>query len=409
MKNWFNQLINWRSILPENKASGVASLIAYNALGQPVWTPRRYDQLTEEGFCRNVIVHRAVSLIARGAASVPWKLYCGRDEVHEHAVLDLLHHPNPMQGGAAFIESILAYKLLSGNSYIEAVAGKKGLPVELYPLRPDRIKIVPGISGVPLAYEYTVNGRTKRIMVDDLNGDSAVLHLKAFHPLNDWYGMSPLEAAAGAIDQHNAVSSHNLALLQNGGRPTGALKISSQSHMTEEQRQNLRDDMRNVYEGAINAGKMMVLEGEFEWQEMGLSPKDLDFIAGKNLSAREIAQVYGVPPMLVGVPGDATFANYREARYHLWEDTIIPLLDHLCDEFNHWLLPKYGNLSLRLCFDLESIPALAPRRENAWKRISKADFLTLNEKRRALGYEPIEGGDVMLHEERDEDGTQIQI
>jgi HK97 family phage portal protein len=393
MKTWFKKIAADLLQRSETKQSRVSPLIAYSSLGKPVWTPKRYDKLAEEGFAKNVIVYRSVNLIAQGAASVPWRLYKGDEQIYEHPVLDLLRHPSPTQGGAAFIEAVLAFKLLAGNSYVEAVRGAQGVPVELYPLRPDRVKIIPGSAGVPRAYEYSVNSRSRVIPVNGVSGEADILHLKSFHPLNDWYGMSPVETAAGAIDQHNAVSSHNLALLQNGGRPSGALKISSDMNLSEDQRRSLRDDVRSVYEGALNAGRLMVLEGDFEWQEMGLSPKDLDFIAGKNLSAREIAQAYGVPPMLVGVPGDATFANYREARYHLWEDTIIPLLDHMCDEFNHWLLPKFDEDDLYLDFDIESIPALAPRREKTWKQISEVSFLTVNEKRRALGYEPIKNGD----------------
>lgn len=393
MKKFFQKVASGLLQRSESKQSQVSSLIAYNSIGRPVWTPKRYDRLAEEGFSKNVIVYRAVNLIARGAASVPWRLYQGDEQIYEHPLLDLLHHPNPAQGGAAFMETVLAFKLLAGNSYVEVVTGSDGYPAELYALRPDRVKIIPGRAGVPSAYEYSVNARSRIIPVNSTTGESDILHLKTFHPLNDWYGFSPVESAAGAIDQHNAVSDHNLSLLQNGGRPSGALKVCSGMNLNDEQRRSLRDDLRSVYEGSLNAGKLMVLEGNFEWQEMGLSPKDLDFIAGKNLSAREIAQAYGVPPMLVGVPGDATFANYREARYHLWEDTIIPLLDHLCDEFNHWLLPKFGQKDLYLAFDLESIPALAPRREKTWKQISDVSFLTINEKRRALGYEPVKGGD----------------
>jgi HK97 family phage portal protein len=134
------------------------------------------------------------------------------------------------------------------------------------------------------------------------------------------------------------------------------------------------------------------MEGDFDWKEMGLSPKDLDFVEGKNISAREIAQAFGVPPMLVGVPGDATFANYREARFHLWEDTIIPLVEYITAELNLWLLPQFSE-NLRLAYDLDSIPALAPRREAAWAKIASADFLTINEKRQAVGYSPVSDGD----------------
>jgi HK97 family phage portal protein len=333
---------------------------------------------------------------------VPWRLFKGDKELSQSPLLDVFHHPNPRQGGAAFIEAVLAYKLLSGNSYVEAVYGSSGAPSELYPLRPDRIRVIPGIAGVPQAYDYSVNGKSRRIFVDPVDGRSEILHMKMFHPLNDWYGMSPIEAAACSIDQHNAVAAHNLSLLQNGGRPSGALKLNSKAdrgYMTEEQRHNLRQDVINAYEGARNAGRVLVLEGDFEWQEMGLSLKDLDFIEGKNLSAREIAQTYGVPSMLVGVPGDATFANYREARLHLWEDTVLPLLDHLCDEFNHWLVPQFGD-DLLLRFDIDFIPALGDRRENTWKKISDASFLTINEKRSFLGFPAISGGDA-LNERRE--------
>lgn len=381
------------------KASQTSSLVACNVVGKPVWTPRQYDALAREGYSQNVIVYRAVNLVSRSAASVPWRLHLGNKEIIAHPLLDLLHKPNPLQGGASFIEACLAFKLLSGNSYIEAVCDKGGLPVELYCLRPDRMKIIPGKNGVPKAYQYSVNGQDKIIPVDPINGFSNILHLKMFHPLDDWYGMSPIEAAAHAIDQNNAVSSHNLAILQNGGRPTGALISKSDQPLTQEQIEILREGIQANLSGSHNAGRVLVLEGGLDWKEMGLSPKDLDFINGKAMSAREIVQAFGVPPMLVGVPGDSTFANYKEARLHLWEDTIIPLLDHLCDEFNSWLLPQFSE-KLTLSFDLDGIPALANRRETLWKKITESNFLTTNEKRSALGYAPIKGGDTLPQGEK---------
>ena len=398
MMSWLKRLTSG-SLRPdlEQKASGTGSIVAYNVLGQPVWTPKRYDSLAEEGYQKNVIVYRCVNLISRGLASVPWLLYRRNSdqEVEKHPLLNLLNSPSPRQAGSAFMEAVVGYLLLAGNTYIEAVLDQQGIPQELHPLRPDRMKIIPGNDGVPLAYEYFVGGHRKQLAVDSLSGKSSVLHLKTFHPLNDWYGMSAIEAAAGAIDQHNAVAGHNLSLLQNGGRPLGALLIKTPPHnggLTDAQRDSLRQDVKQAYQGTSNAGKVMVLEGDFEWKEMGLSPKDLDFIEGKNLSAREIAQAYGVPPMLVGVPGDATFANYKEARFHLWEDTIIPLLEFFVAEFNLWLAPYFED-DLRLSYDTDSIPALAPKREAAWAKIIAADFLTINEKRQAVGYTPLDGYD----------------
>ncbi len=375
------------------KGSSVGALMAYQTAGRPVWTPRQYDQLSKEGYQKNVIAYRCVNMIARAVGSVPWRLYQGRDEILNHPLLTLLHHPNPRQAGSAFMESVVAYLLLAGNSYIEMVTTPQGAPGELYVLRPDRMQIIPSSLGTAHAYEYKVNGQSRQILSDPVTGQSSILHLKLFHPLNDWYGLSPIEAAACSIDQHNAVASHNLSILQNGGRPSGAF-LFKQRNLTQEQRDTFRQQITTLYEGEGNAGRMMVLEGDCQWQELGLSPRDLDFIEGKNLSAREIAQAYHVPPMLVGIPGDATFANYKEARYHLWEDTILPLLDTIIDEFNGWLTPLLGP-DLRLTYDIDAIPALAPRREEAWAKVAAATFLTINEKRRAVGYEPVEGGDIL--------------
>lgn len=392
MKTWLKTY--WRTF---KRKTSVTSPLLVTAAGprQPVWTPRQYDTLAEEGYQKNIIVYRCVSLISRGVSSVPWQLYKGGKPIDKHPLLSLLRHPNPQQSLSRFMESLSAYLLLAGNAYIEAVM-PEGEPCELYLLRPDRMQVVPGPFGVPEAYQYTLAGRSVRIPVDPLNAQSKILHLKTFHPLHDWYGMSPIEAAAQAIDQHNAVASHNLALLQHGGRPSGALEINLKEgeYFSEEQRVRLREELKEAYEGAGNAGRVLVLEGSFGWKEMGLSPKDLDFIEGKNLSAREIAQVYGVPPMLVGVPGDATFSNYKEARYHLWEDTILPHLENIKGELNQWLIPFFGD-KMQLVYDVEAIPALAPKREALWEKVEKASFLTINEKRALVGYPSLSRGNTL--------------
>jgi HK97 family phage portal protein len=378
------------------KSSRTASLVALGSVGQPVWTPRRYDSLAEEGYHQNVIVYRCVKLISQGIASVPFLLYDrkkGHDhEISDHPLLSLLKRPSPYQAGSSLMEAAVGYLLLSGNSYWEAICHPiDGNPTELYALRPDRVKVVPGAQGTPLGYEYTVGSHRRVIRTDRASGRSPILHLKFFNPLHDWYGMSPLEAAAASIDQHNTVASHNLSLLQNGGRPSGAFIIKPSAAMgslTDSQRETLRNDLKKLYEGNHNAGKILMMEGDFSWQEMGLSPKDLDFIDGKHVSAREIAQAFGVPSMLVGIPGEATFANYREARFHLWEDTILPLLEFVVAELNLWLAPYFGS-QLRLAYDVDHIPALAPRREAYWSKIAQCPFLTINEKRQAVGYTPL--------------------
>lgn len=263
------------------------------------------------------------------------------------------------------------------------------LPQELYILRPDRMRVQPGRNVFPAAYEYTVEGHKRRIPVDPQTGQSAVLHIKNFHPQQDWYGLSPLQAAALSIRQHRAISCHNLALMENGGRPSGALMIKPDTQsapLDDAARQDLKSQLMESYAGADNAGRMMVLEGDMDWKSMSLTPNDMDFGAAKNMAAREIAQAYGVPPMLVGVPGDATFANYREARFHLWEDTILPLLNVILSEVNRWFFPP--NSAYRFTYDVDQISAMALRRDPIWQRLKDADFLTEDEKRAAVGFGP---------------------
>jgi HK97 family phage portal protein len=203
MKAYLKSLFLPTTKRSSTKSSSVAPLVACGMVGNPVWTPRRSDALAAEGYQKNVIVYRCVNLIARGLGSVPWLLYRGDTEVDHHPLLDLLNSPSPRQAGSAFMEAAVGYLLLSGNTYIEAVTDHQGRPTELHPLRPDRMKVIPGAGGIPMGYEYSVGGQRKIIPCDAVTGHSSILHLKNFHPLNDWYGMSPIEAAAQSIEGFN--------------------------------------------------------------------------------------------------------------------------------------------------------------------------------------------------------------
>ncbi|CAO5674885.1 MAG: hypothetical protein HEEMFOPI_00140 [Holosporales bacterium] len=358
-------------------------------------TSTHYDQLAKQGYAKNVIAYRSIQLIARGLSSIPWLLYSKNHEIENHPLLNLLKTPNLKQADASFREELISHLLINGNAYIFKTCSQNGAPLELHILRPDRVQILKNESSIPEGYIYQIGEKKYTFLMDPLSGACQVLHLKFFNPLDDWYGMAPLEAALKAIDQHNAVGDHNLALLQNGGRPSGAFIVKPSEYgsiLSDRQRESLSKDLKEAYEGASNAGRVLFLEGDFDWKEMGLNLKDLDYIDGKNLSSREIAQAFGVPPMLVGVPGDATFANYKEARYHLWEDTILPLMDLLVSELNKWLCPHY-NTDLHISYDADRIPALSLRRESSWAKIAEVDFLTINEKRHAVGYGDHKDGD----------------
>lgn len=357
--------------------------------GKPVWSGREYQKFADEGYIRNVIAHRAVNLVAGGAASVPWILFeksSGKPiRVPQHPVLNLLERPNPLQGGAELFHGLYAFRLIAGNSYLQVAGPKEGVPQELHGLRPDRISIIAGKDGLPAAYRHMLGERYLDFPVDRITGRSRVLHLKAFHPLNDWYGLSPIEAAAYSIDQHNQAGAWNQALLQNGARPSGALVVKGEdARLSEEQYSRIKEQMNEQFSGPTNAGRPLLLEGGLEWKEMSLSPKEMDFIEIKNSAARDIALAFGVPPQLLGIPGDNTYSNLAEARLALWEQTILPLVDNMCDALNNWLLPQFGG-QLQLHYDTDGISALSSRREQVWNRVNNASFLSDEEKRELVG------------------------
>src|SRR5690606_11355073 len=140
--------------------------------------------------------------------------------------------PSPIQGMGEFFSGLYHYQLISGNAYIQAVGPKESAPRELHLLRPDRVQVIAGKGTLPMAYRYTVGQHHVDFPVERISGRCRILHLKRFHPLSDWYGLSPIEAAASSIDQHNQSGAWNQALMQNGARPSGALVVRSEAGST---------------------------------------------------------------------------------------------------------------------------------------------------------------------------------
>ena len=376
---------------PEAKASATGRVVAWNTQGRVAWTPRDVVSLTKSGFGANPVGFRAVKLIAEAAAALP--VICqGQGVRYEvHPVSDLLTRPNQAQGRADFLEVLYAQLLLTGNAYVEAVSDEEG-PEELHVLRSDRVRLVPGADGWPVAYEYAVGAKKHRFVVGDV---SPICHIKSFHPQDDHYGLSPLQAAASAVDVHNAASRWSKALLDNAARPSGAIVYKGEDglgSMTPDQFDRLVHEMESQHQGARNAGRPMLLEGGLDWKPMGFSPSDMEFQKTKEAAARDISIAFGVPPMLLGIPGDATYANYQEANRAFYRLTVLPLATRVLSAIAHWL-GDFGGDAVSLSPDLDQIPALAVERDAQWRRVADATFLTASEKRALLGLPAEERGD----------------
>lgn len=372
-------------------------------VGQSVRNMDRFENQARDGYAKNVIVYRCINLIAQNAASIPFTLHRGGpqgDELEDHALLDLLNRPNPVQSQNEYFQAVYGYGLLAGNSFQVRTGPDAGPPQELWTLRPDRMEIIPGEGSIPRAYVYKVDNITKeRFEVDRITGDSAVKQTRLWNPLDDFWGLSPLRPAAIKTDTHNAAGMHNLNLIKHGGNPSGAMiykPVDAQGNsvsLTPEQRQAILSDLQARMEGERNAGRILLLVGDFDWQAFGINPKDMDWAGMEGMSAKDVAQAFDVPPQLVGVEGSLTFANYGQARLALWEDGIIPRMRRVLTDLREWLAPQWEGEDLWLDYDWNSIEALVERKAKLMEMAAagtNAGLLQIDEGRELLGLEPLE-------------------
>ncbi|MEO1793231.1 MAG: phage portal protein, partial [Pseudomonadota bacterium] len=334
---------------------GPVQLAALKELGQGAWGPRGYHAFARDGMMRNAVVYRCVRLISEAAASVPLRTYVDNRHVADHPLADLIRAPEPATSGTDFFEAWYGYLLVSGNVFAQAVAAG-GQVRALNLIRPDRMRVRTDAGGWADGFTCETARGPKVLDGDAVDGVREILHVRLFHPSDDHYGLSPIEAAATAIDIHNGASRWNKALLDNAARPSGALVYSTGGHMTDTQFDRLKSELEENFQGARNAGRPLLLEGGLDWKAMSLSPRDMDFIAAKNAAAREIALALGVPPMLLGIPGDNTYSNYQEAHRNFWRQTVLPLVQRTAHALEGWLNPAFAQqVSLRL--DLDAIEA----------------------------------------------------
>ncbi|NKB51655.1 MAG: phage portal protein [Rhizobiaceae bacterium] len=373
--------------IPEHKSVSPSNLIAFSGAGHAQWSRPDYATMARRGYMANPIVFRCIRLISETAAAIPLLIYQANRELDRHPMLDLLSRPNPRQGGKEFVELLIGHLLVSGNAYVELVQ-VNDTPRELHALRPDHVTVVVDRKGWVEAYEHSVGfGKVRHAVGPD--GQSAILHLSLFHPLDDNHGFPPLQAALMALDVHNAACQWNKSLLDNSARPSGALVYApgNGNNMSEDQFARLKAELEDGYTGAAQAGRPLLLEGGLDWKAMGYSPRDMDFVEARHAAARDIALAFGVPPMLLGIPGDNTYSNYQEANRAFTRQTLLPLINRTIDSFNHWLQLRFDS-GLRLAIDEDRIEGLASERQLVWTRLAAADFLSNDEKRQAVGYGP---------------------
>lgn len=389
------------------KASQGRSALAFNKIGQAVNTTANFEGFNREGYKKNVMVFSCIQKIAQACASIEWYAYKQRKggkpiELEGHEMLDLLNNPNPLQSRQEWLENVIAFLLLTGNTYPEANRPVEGRPpTELWVLQPQYMRIVPNMLGYVGEYIFKAGTQERRFPVNPITLKGNVLHIKTFNPTDIWFGQSPLEAAIASLDQNNEVGRWNLALLQNSAVPSGVLKVertasNPNGSLAKEQRMEIKQELDEKFTGAANAGRPMLLTGGVSWQATMLSPKEMEFLNTKKTSAEDICLVYGVPPEIMGL-GKTTYNNYSEANAAFYKGTILPIMDKLQYALNNWLAPMFSEKKdVLLAYDRDDIEALNYDRGEKLKSTNELTYLTQNEKRQAAGFEPKEGWDVFV-------------
>lgn len=343
-----------------------------------------------------------------------------KEKILEHPVLTLLNHPNEenQKTKRDFLRDMTIWRILEGDTYVDATGDVTRPPIELFVINPRDITIEQDTNGFIKLFRRTIGTHTQQTEVftrtnpSDVNSRSPndrfinaanngdLLHLTNFNPRfasGNLDGMSEVQPLQLEISQYIQAGQHNLALLTNGGRPSGAFVLKNEAGvntvMSEANFERLKKDIADTTSGATNAGKILLLEGGLEWQEMSISPKDMDFKALKDAAEKQIFKTLGVPIELIMAEG-TTFGNLANVRLEFYENRILPLAKDIMMALSRFLLPRYSDTdNLELVIDEDIIDVLLPKKIIQRDSVEKSTTMTLNEKRKLLNLPPVLLGD----------------
>ncbi|MFA5398321.1 MAG: phage portal protein [Methanogenium sp.] len=396
----------------KQKASSKQFAVAVDyGKGTVIWASDDYRKFMSESFMINVIAFQCMNIIARAVSSAKW---CVQSEtkdgeyvnVNNPLMRQLFKRSNIYDTWTFMLYKSVCHLLANGNTYLHGIrtSFSQGIPKEIWVLRPDLMKVQLDITGTRIQnYIYTpvetetLNNETttdKRFSgssiaypVDPITGNSDILHIKSFNPISDIYGMPITKPIARDIDISNAGAAWNMSMMQNEARP--GMMVILKGHLEDEQFARLQKQFELKHSGSENAGKSIIIEGDdgiVDLKPYSFSPKDVEFLEGGRETARRIALGYGVPPQMLGIPGDNTYSNYKEARSAFYEDTVMSYFTLYSEALTHWIFGRDINSTLYIKPDLDTIPAFAEMKAALWERVKLVDYLTDNEKRKLVGY-----------------------
>jgi len=361
----------------------------------------------------------AIDTISQAVAGLPIALEDKKTKeiIRDHAALDILNTPNfeEQKTKEALFFQMTLWKLLEGDIYLNALGNIKQPPREMFLLKPQFMTIqISQKTGFPDLFEFN-SAQSQNIMFkkDVVNGrifntkdpdSSELLHDKNFNPDSTAHnptGMSEVMAILFEVKSYLESNNHNLSLLMNGAKPTGAMVLKPRNPdapntLTEEQYNRTKRQIDECHTGSNNTGRPMLLEGGLEWQQMGMNLRDMDFFNLQMEASKRIIIGLGIPEQMK-FSTSATFNNKAEARLEFYENRVIPFTNDILSALTDFLLVnRFGENNLRYVVDMVNVDALAIKRAVRDKAINENTSLTLDEKRELQNQKKIKGGDVVF-------------
>jgi len=341
--------------------------------------------ITKWAYRGNELVHSCMDERSRALKEAPLKVFDEKnDEWDENNEVELLmRHPNPFRTQADLLETIEQHLSLTGNAFIRKVRDQRGVVRQLWTMHPHLVGIIPDSKTFIGGYTYKVDGIKYPLPVED------VIHLLYIDPADDYFGISPLVAAARRIDADSELGKFSKQLLLNMAVTSGC--FVTEKKLNQEERTIMEEKMASRYVGAVRAGLPMVLSHGMKWEQTSMTMKDLEIGNIAAILESRICLALHVPAVVVGAKvglDKSTFTNVREAREYMYENTIGPEWQMIADKLGDALLEDFGYTDGALVarFDTSKIKALQESEQALWERVRQSKSLSIIEKRLKLGY-----------------------
>lgn len=326
---------------------------------------QNYRQVSQEAYLQNDVAYAGINRISRAISQLEFKVTImnkdGEKKVlPNHPFLELIKKPNQFQGKEEYLNEVVTNWYLGGKAIEEEIpAPSTGQPIRLYTYRPDYIYIRLNKAKTRFEYGYSQGGEIIPFK------PNTVSVIKFYHPLEHLDGLSPLIPAAFSLDMNSNAKKWNLTSFQNNAIPSGYL--STDTVLSDDQREQMKELLKQI-QGSMNARNVFTLDGGDKWVQLGMNAVEMDFINGMNISAKGISLALGVPSVLLGDSDQSTYNNVKEAKRDFYTDTVIPQAKLIVNNWNNWLMPKFGIEGATIEIVTESILALQEEKDAIVKR-----------------------------------------